>query len=445
MPRKNQGLRIRAASDDAGKSVEAPHPAASRLVFRAALLLIALLAGLYAWFAVRVYQAHRLSARRDEISLQRAVRLQPQDASNYDLLGQYSMFDAQDPQAAALQFRQAVSLNPYVSSYWLHLAQSENSLGDDSGQAIAIRKAITVDPTTPEIAWNAANFFLLQGKTDEALDQFAVVVRNDPFMGEKALEMSWRAMGEVDPILRRVPSDPEIYLKFIKLLTVRQQWAAADHVWTSMLQLNREFDPRSALFYVDGLLTNQDVARAQNVWLQIAERSNSLKPYITPDNLVVNGSFDHEFLNAAFDWRYSARPGASVMLDSTQTHQGVEALLITYSGSNEDAGISQYVAVAPNAQYVASAWVKSEELQSANGPRLAIYDGYRQQEYAQSDQTLGTRSWHRVQAVFTTGKETTLVVIRLSRDPGSTRIEGRFWVDDVHISTRAADATELAH
>jgi hypothetical protein len=252
-------------------------------------------------------------------------------------------------------------------------------------------------------------------------------------------------VGEVDPILRRLPPDPETYLKFIKLLTVRQQWAAADRVWTSMLQLNREFDPRSALFYVDGLLANQDVLRARNVWQQLADRSSSLKPYIASDNLVVNAGFDHEFLNAAFDWRYSARPGAAVMLDSTQSHQGIQALLVTYSGSNEDAGISQYVPVTADIPYVASAWVKSEELQSANGPRLAVYDGYRRFEYAQSEETLGTSSWHLVQATFTPGKDTTLVVIRFSRDPGSTRIQGRFWIDNVHMSQHIPQAAESAH
>jgi tetratricopeptide (TPR) repeat protein len=435
---------MQAASGAAGKFFGKSRPVVSRHVFHTTLLLICVLAGVYVWFAVRLYRASRLSASHDQLSLQRAIRLQPQDANNYDLLGQYFMWEAQDAHAAASQFQQAVRLNPYASSYWLHLAQAESSLGDDGEQAIAIQKAITVDPTTPEVAWAAANFFLVQGKTDRALDQLAVVVRNDRSMAETALEMSWRAVGEVSPILRRLPPDPETHLNFIKLLTVRQQWAAADQVWTAMLQLNREFDPRSALFYVDRLLASQEVPRARKVWQQLADRSSSLKPYIASDNLVVNGGFDHEFLNAAFDWRYSARPGAAVMLDSTQTHQGSEALLITYSGSSEDAGISQYVPVTPDVPYVASAWVKSEELQSANGPRLAIYDGYRRFEYARSEETLGTSSWHLVQAAFTAGKDTTLVVIHFSRDPGSTRIEGRFWVDDVHMSQRVPQATDSA-
>jgi cytochrome c-type biogenesis protein CcmH/NrfG len=437
-------LTIPAGSRAESGSVGTAHSVASRYAFRAALLLICTLVGVYAWFAIRMYQARRFSATHDQASLQRSIRLQPQDASNYDLLGQYFMWAAQDPQAAALEFQQAVRLNPYASSYWLHLAQSEYSLGNDGEQASAIRKAITVDPTTPEVAWAAANFFLVQGKTHEALDQFAVVVRNDPLMADKALEMSWRAMGEADPIVRRLPPDPEIYLKFIKLLAVKQQWAVAGNVWTSMLRLNREFDLRSALFYVDGLLANKDVAGARNVWQQIADRSSSLKPYLTADNLVVNGSFDREFLNAAFDWRYSERPGAAVTLDSTETQQGAEALSVTYSGSNEDVGISQYVPVTPNTSYVASAWVKSEELQSANGPRLRVYDGYRNLEYAQSEETLGTTSWHRVQTAFTVGKDTTLVSIRFSREPGSTIIRGRFWIDNVQMLQNVGESDRSA-
>ena len=428
----NPDPRVEAALNAARESVGI-HPAESRHAFRAALVLIFSLAGVYAWCAVRVYQAHRLLASRDQVSLRRAIQLQPRDADNYDLLGQYFMWDALDPQAAALQFQQAVRLNPYASSYWLHLAQSENTLGDDGAQEGAMRNAIAVDPTTPEIAWNAANFFLVQGKTDEALDQLAVVVRNDPKMAEAALDLSWRALGDVDAIQRRLPPDPDVYLKFIKLLVARQQWAAADRVWSSMLDLNREFDARSALFYVDELLAKRDTAGARNVWQQIVDRSSSFRLYITPDNLVVNASFEHDIVNAAFDWHYAALPGVAVMLDSTQTHHGSESLLITYSGSTEDAGIWQYVPVTPGASYVASAWVKSEELQSANGPRLAIYDGYKNIEYGHSGETLGTTSWHRLETTFTANPDVTLILIRFSRQPADTRIQGRFWIDDVRL------------
>ena len=401
---------------------------------RIVLVLICGAVGLYLWFVVRVYVAYRLASRHDPTSLQRAIQLEPRDANSYALLGQYLIWDAQDPRAAAIQFQHAVKLNPYTSSYWTNLARAERSFGNDGEQAAAIRKAIAADPTTPDLAWSAANYLLIQGDTEEALEQFAVVIRSDPAMAEAALERSWRAIEQVDPIQRRLPPDPSVYLSFVKILVARQQWVPAQQVWSSMLGLNRHFEARAALFYVDALLAKQDVLGAQKVWQQIVNASSDLKAYITPGNLVVNPSFDHEFLNAAFDWHYSGQNGVAMVLDPTQTHESSEALLITYSGANnEDAGISQPVPVTPGVAYIASAWVKSEELDTANGPQLTVFDGYHNQTLARSDETLGSTSWHQVQATFTAPKETNLVMIRVSREPASTRIQGKLWIDNVHL------------
>ena len=356
------------------------------------------------------------------------------------------IWDAQDPRAAAIQFRQAVKLNPYTSSYWAHLAQAESSLGNGNEQAAAIRNAIAVDPTTPELAWSAANYFLLQGDTEEALDQFAVVIRGDPAMAEAALERSWRAVEKVDPIQRRLPPDPEVYLIFVKLLVARQQWASAQQMWLSMLGLSRHFQMRSALFYVDALLTKHDVPAAQRAWQEIVDASPDLRPYINPGNLVINPSFSHEFLNGGFDWHYSGQNGVAMVLDPTETREGSEALLITYSGDpNGDAGISQPVPVTPGVAYIVSAWVKSEELETANGPQLSVFGGNRNQELARSDETLGSTGWHQVQVTFTAPKGINLVVVRVSRDPASTRIQGKFWIDNVYMTQNTGETTQQVH
>ena len=440
--RLNDTLSVQAPSRGTAREYANAHVRTSRIV----LLVVFCILGVYVWCSIRLYAAYRLASRHDPTSLQRAIRIQPRDANNYDLLGQSLIWDAQDPQAAARQFRQAVKLNPYTSSYWAHLAQAENSLGNGAEQAAAIRNAIAVDPTTPELAWSAANYFLIQGDTEEALDQFAVVIRSDPWMAEAALERSWRAVEQVNPIQRRLPPDPEIYLSLVKLLVARQQWASAQQMWLSMLALNRHFETRSALVYVDALLTKHDVPAAQKVWQEIVDASPDLKPYISPGNLVINSSFSHEFLNAGFDWHYSGQNGVAMVLDPTETHEGSEALLITYSGAaNEDAGISQPVPVAPGIAYIASAWVRSEELETANGPQLSVFDGYHNQALARSDETLGSTGWHQVQAAFTAPKETNLAVIRISREPASTRIQGKFWIDNVHMVQNIGQTNEPIH
>jgi cytochrome c-type biogenesis protein CcmH/NrfG len=426
----NDVIRVQAPTRGSEGEDANAHSLSSRTV----LLLVCCAVGAYIWFAVRLYLANRLAAHHDPISLRRAIKLQPSDANNYDLLGQYLIWEAQDPRGAATQFQEGARLNPYASSYWGHLAQAESNLGNDSEQAAAIRKAIAVDPTTPDLAWSAANYFLIQGDTGEALDQFAVVIRSDPAMAEAALERSWRAVEQVDAIEQRLPPDPGVYLSFLKILVAKRQWTAAQQIWTSMLKLNQHFDPRSSLFYVDGLLAKPDIPGAQRVWQQIIERSPELKPYVTPGNLVVNPGFDHEFLNGGFDWHYSYQNGVSMVLDPTQTHEGSEALLITYSGAdNQDAGISEPIPVTPGVAYIASAWVRSEELDTANGPQLAVFDGYHKQALTQSEETLGSTGWHRVQATFTAPNETNLVFIRISREPASTRIQGKLWIDDVQL------------
>lgn len=440
--RSNDSMRVRSRARDAVSENANTNVVASWV----ALLLVCCAAVVYVWFALRVYRAQRLASHHDPISLQRAIQIQPRDANHYDLLGQYLMWDAQTPQPAATEFKQATRLNPYASSYWMHLAQAENSLGNSTEQATAIRKATAVDAATPELAWSAANYFLIQGDTDEALDQFAVVVRSDPAMAEAALERSWRAVGQVDAIQRRLPADPAVYLSFLKILVAKHQWAQAEQIWSSMLQLHRPFDARAALSYVDGLLAKPDVVEAQRVWQQIVDASPELKSYITPGNLVVNPGFDHEFVNGGFDWHYSGQNGVAMTLDPTQTHDGSEALLITYSGApNGDAGISQPVPVTPGVSYIASAWVMSQELDTANGPQLAVFDAYSNRALTHSDETLGTTGWHQVEATFTAPNETKLVVIRISREPPSTRIQGKFWIDNVHMVKNIGQSDAVGH
>ena len=80
-----------------------------------------------------------------------------------------------------------------------------------------------------------------------------------------------------------------------------------------------------------------------------------------------------------------------------------------------------------------SAWVKSEELQSANGPRISVSDAYDDKPWALTQETVGTTPWHRLESSFQTGPETELLAIRFKRDPGNTRVKGKFWVDEVSL------------
>jgi tetratricopeptide (TPR) repeat protein len=382
---------------------------------------------------VRDYRASRLSSSLDVASLQRAIALEPRNAASQDLLCRFLLFDKQEAGAAVPLCKRATELDPYQSAYWLHLALAYYRTGAEPQQEEAIFRAVSVDPTTPDVAWEAANFFLVQGKIPQALHQFSVVIRGDPAMVTQSLDLCWRTLHDVRAIEAILPPDPDVYLQFVKLLTTKNEWEAAHDVWSALLRLNRAFDYHSALFYVDSLLQKRDVARAGEAWEQLASRSATLNHYSRTDDLVMDGNFAEEILNAGFDWRYSAQPGSAVSLDTTEFHSGSQSLLISYSDTGGDSGMYEYVAVKPNTPYTVSAWVKSEELQSANGPRISVSDAYDNDPYALTQETVGTTPWHRLESSFQTGPETELLAIRFKRDPGNTRVKGKFWVDGISL------------
>lgn len=404
------------------------------------LLIGCLISGLiYAWLAVRHYWAYRLSTNPDQTSLERAISLEPTNAGYYDLLGRNLLFIAQKPYQATTTFEKATQLNPYSSSYLLDLAQAYYEMGDTQRNIATLHKAIAIDPKTMDVAWNAGNFFLVQGNVTEALQQFAMVLRNDHTLTPSILSVSWNSLEDVNAIEKILPPDPSVHLAFVKVLVDRGQMVAAHTAWLKLLQLQREFDYHDALFYVDSLINKREITMALEAWKQLSSTSPSLSRYTSSNNLLVNGAFKEVILNGGFDWHYTPSSTPSVALDEVDVDgndnrefsKDDRSILISYSSSGVDSGLYQYVPVDPNTRYTISAWVKSEDLETANGPTVAAVDGFDNTVYATTDETVGTTPWHRISKEFSTGSATKLVVIRFIRNPGTTGIRGQFWITEV--------------
>jgi hypothetical protein len=82
--------------------------------------------------------------------------------------------------------------------------------------------------------------------------------------------------------------------------------------------------------------------------------------------------------------------------------------------------------------YRLSAFVKSEDIVSASGPRLVIQDFYSNQALGSTDDLLGTTGWR--QQVVDFRDRTRLITLRVMRVPGNPLIKGTFWLDDVQLA-----------
>ncbi len=223
------------------------------------------------------------------------------------------------------------------------------------------------------------NFFLVQGDQERALRNFRVVLANDPEAVDSALQLCWRATGDANQILdRALPRRPDLYLSFLRLLISKQEVAAAENVWNHLIALNQEFPTKLAFPYFRFLIEKQEVAAAQTAWQQLAGVNRSLQPYLpSRENLIVNGGFEENVLNGGFDWWYESNPHAALAIDTSEFYSGTRSLSVTFDGQNPaDAGILQFVVVKPHTEYEFSAESRTEDIESASGPRFAIVDAY---------------------------------------------------------------------
>jgi tetratricopeptide (TPR) repeat protein len=405
---------------------------ARKIVFLGACLA---LASTYVELAVRAFVADHFSQRLDLASLQMAARLEPGSADYQYRLGLYFLQTQHEPETAERFFKSATALNPYKANYWLELSRTYRRLANSNQQEDALQHAIAADPSTPDVAWDAANFYWALGETDRALGEFRVVLENDPYLPPAALDRCWRIKPDVEALLRDVvPQNAEVYSSFLDYLISRNEPVAAARVWTQLVNLRRPVETHHVFDYVRYLIDRRDVAQAHQTWQQAASLCDLSAYQASPENLVINGDFSLPVLNGGFDWLYEKSPDISLALDPTESHSGHRSLSIIFEGRGiEDAGIRQLIPVEANTRYEFSAYFKSEGLEGAGGPRFLLEDRFSGAHYFASEELKDADVWKQVTGTFDTGGGTKLLVLRIQRVPPGTAIRGKLWIGGVHV------------
>jgi tetratricopeptide (TPR) repeat protein len=397
---------------------------------------VALLAALYLFLTGKEFAASVFAAHADLPSLERGVRLSPGNADYRHRLGRYFAFVGGDPQSAIESFRAAVALDPHDAHYWLDLAAAYHVTGYVDGQRAALDRALQAEPTAPDVAWEAANFFLIDGETDRALREFRVVIENDVSLVDASLRACWRARPDPDALLREaVPPRPDALIAFIALLSSKNEINGAIKAWDQLTQLHEKFENRHLFDYVNYLIGARRPDAAMAAWEQSAD-ALGLSAYLpTDDNLVVNGDFSLDILNGGFDWTYEGRNGVRPVLDPSDFHQGHRSLSLTFEGPGiNDAGIQQLVPVRGATTYDFSAYYKSADFEGAGGPQIVLRDAYTGAPLYASDSLRDADVWKEIHSKVTTPSSTTLLVLAIERVPPGSPIRGKLWLDEFELA-----------
>ena len=261
----------------------------------------------------------------------KAQSLSPANAEYQFLLGRYYWIALQSPEQALPNILSAVSLNPHRADYWFSLAGAYQLLGNASAQESALQHGIQADPTTPNVAWEAANFYLAKGDVEKALREFRVVLASASYRKFDALRLCWQVRPDVDFLSREIlPSDPDVHFDLLEYLISTNDTANAFKVWNRLALLRQPLDQRRVLEYTRYLISHRDVEEAQTVWKQGGVLAGLAAYQPSANNLVVNGDFSLDILNGGFGWQYDSQPGVTLSLDPSGVHSGRRSLLISY-------------------------------------------------------------------------------------------------------------------
>ncbi|MGA3195126.1 MAG: carbohydrate binding domain-containing protein [Terriglobales bacterium] len=402
------------------------------------LICVALVA-MYGDRVLRVYLAHRAAESPAIIpGLQRATRLAPGNATFPHLLGLQLSVAGQDRDGALLNLRRAVALNPYNGRYWLDLAAAYQEADNLQLENQALQSAIAAEPGNPEVAAEAAQYYLAVGDAAHALPLVRQALSQDPQVAPSLLLTCWRATHDADLLLANALSpNPELQFALLRVLGEQNQPAAASRVWRQIVASRRPFSPKISVFYLDYLLKEHDVTGFDRAWHDLASIAPGIQPYLPTTNLIVNPGFEQPILNYGFDWRHQPADHIVAASDDTIGHSGTRSLSLSYDGSPAyDAGWTQFVPVRSGAAYNFSAWITSENVTSSSGPRIAVADAFSGANLLVTDDVLDTHPWHEVTGQLQVPAATSLVVIKFIRGPANTKIRGRVWIDDLRLEAR---------
>ncbi len=393
----------------------------------------------YCLIAFGRYRAARLAASDNRASLERAIAMQPNDANLREHLARILLFSDQDASDAVRNYRIATGMNPYSSTSWLGLAQAQLILGNQSASLQAAKNAVDVDPTTPSVAWEAANLFIIAGQTEAALREIRFVLANDPGMLLQGLQLVHRLEPSAPKAVEvGLPRDAATYLAFITLLARQKDENKKDPmedakaVWPLLMGLHQSFDPKLSFYYLDSLIKSGEAKDAIEYWDEMAKRSPEVARITQPGNLIHNAGFEYDTLNGGFDWRYLSSQEVDLHSETSDAHEGRRSLLITFLGQRtSDVGMYQYIVLEPNTRYRFRGFIKSD-LQTANGLQFMLVDPTNQKHFFETEDSVDDRHWRELSAEFVTGPSAQLCTLMMVRS-GGTLVRGNALVDDLRL------------
>ena len=344
-----------------------------------------------------------------------------------------------DLMSAEFHAKHAVALSPYDYRFRLTLASIQEASGDRQAAEQSLVAARELAPEHWDVHYRLGNVLLREGKLDRSLDELrtAVAAKNELLPG--TLDLVWRASREDVNAVRAVgESNAKARLTLAQFLLKMSHPSEAANVFGSIDRSDRLAFAAQSSAFLNSLIAagRYDTAREQWSDLASADRQSTL---------VWNGGFETDVSKdfGQFNWIFGRTEYARFALDTSVAHSGSRSLRIEFTGRDTtklDDEIKQLVAVRPGARYRLECFVKTNNLDSPEGPRVVVSDASSNWIAASEPVGSGSSDWKTLAVDFVApqnaGSGSSAVVLAIKRKPRFSYDEptrGTVWFDDFSI------------
>ncbi len=399
------------------------------------LTLIAVLLTGIAW-NVRAAIADRLASRNQPVALRQAMRLDPENPEYPAQLAW--QLQVADPRTAESLFERAVRLNPDDASAWISLGLLDEERGALVQAETNLLHAAAVDVTWLP-SWSLANFYFRRQRWEEFWSWAEKAAQMVPDDATPLLRLAWYVAPSEPEIQNRLRiGRPEVQRQFLWFL-IAQGDASAVAEWGNRALTSDVDSGEDVLSACDWLMAQKRPDLALPLWNGLAARHQIPFSPLSPGagDAVTNGDFARQPLSRGFDWRLTNPDGVGAFLNTNPSALGFE-----FSGRESESILllSEVVPVLPEKPYTLSIDSASSEISPDSGLQLLASDAGSGEVLAQVPGSSGRDLPSQVCFITTQSTSFLSLMLEYQRQPGTVPIEGRVEVRKIGLLPGATAA-----
>jgi tetratricopeptide (TPR) repeat protein len=340
--------------------------------------------------------------------------------------------------AAVSNFENVIRLAPYDYRWWIELGRAREQVDDVTGSEKALKRAVELAPNYAYPRWQLGNFYLRQGRENEAFAELKLAAQNNPLYREQVFYTVWDFYhGDKEQLEKIVGNSPQVQATLAKFYATHEQPEGAIRTWDTLTPEQKEENRPIGLLIMQVLHEKKNF-RASNYFVRQMGWETEAEV-----GKIQNGGFESPMGSVAekaiyFDWITADRDKFTARLDQSQKHEGRSSLRLNFNSVNAVAfaNVSQIVALEPGARYTLTFWMKTENLKSAGPPFVEVAGINDPRSFGSTPPfPTGTNDWQQMRIDFTVPTDVDGAVVRTARlyCGDNCPLVGAVWYDEFDL------------